>query len=77
MSNENVVAILNDGYSRIVVDDSCYVIKNGEKYSSWIFKEALDVLKLLPNDPNVALRDKILVVSDEKGIRIEKRGVNV
>ena len=46
------VAVFNDGYSRIVIDDNCWVVKNGDNYSEWIFEEAMEVLKQLPNKPN-------------------------
>lgn len=55
----NVVAILNDGNSVIVRDDHCYAIRNlidGEwKWSAWIFKEALEVIKNLPENPDNAV----------------------
>lgn len=62
---QRAVAIFNDGHSMIVVDDHCYVIMNwnGETWvrSAWIFKEALGVLKSLPDDP-----DDALLVSEDK-----------
>lgn len=64
------IATLNDGYTDIIVDDGCYVIVNGGihehadpnkkgrgKFSAWIFKEALVVLKTLPENPNDALEN--------------------
>ena len=45
------VAEFNDGCSHIIVDDGCYIIVNGEKFSPWIFREALAVLKTLPENP--------------------------
>lgn len=54
----NTVAILNDGNTVITLDDHCYCIQNwnGERwgYSAWIFQEALEVLKTLPGNPNMA-----------------------
>jgi hypothetical protein len=55
---DNTVAILNDGYSVITVDDGCYVLKNlaGDEWRSvsHIFPEALEVLRGLPDDPRHA-----------------------
>lgn len=52
------VAIFNDGHSVFTVDDHCYVLKNrhGSKWlqSSWIFKEAIQKLKELPENPDDA-----------------------
>ena len=50
------VANCNEGNTHIVVDDSCWVIYNnyylnGGGFSAWIFPEALEVLKKLPNSP--------------------------
>ena len=39
----------NDGYSHIIIDDGCYQIVNGDKVSSHVFPEALDILKMLPS----------------------------
>ena len=54
----STVKVLNEGNSAIVVDDHCYVIKNlidGEwVQSAWIFQEALDALKQLPDNPDEA-----------------------
>ncbi len=46
------VAQFNKGYSHIVVDDGCWIIMNGRETSSWIFDEAVQVLKQLPNSPS-------------------------
>ena len=46
------VATFNDGYSNIIADDNCWVIVNGGKMSEWIFREAMEVLKQLPNTPS-------------------------
>jgi hypothetical protein len=49
------VAEFNNGFSHIIVDDSCWVIVNGydgeAKQSSWIFPEAKEALNKLPNSP--------------------------
>jgi len=49
------VATFNHEFSHIVVDDSVWVVANGEDgklvFSSWIFPEAIEVLKSLPDDP--------------------------
>ena len=49
------VATFNNGFSHIVVDDNDWVIANGHdgdaRFSSWIFPEAMEVLKQLPNSP--------------------------
>ena len=50
--NATSVAIFNDGYSHIIVDDNCWLIVNGDGISSWIFDEAMEVLKQLPNKPS-------------------------
>jgi len=54
------VAILNNGNSVITVDDRCYVIRNwnGEEWvaTPWIYKEALNILKDLPDNPDDAER---------------------
>lgn len=55
---DSTVAILNDGYSVITVDDGCYTIRNFSdnewRFSAWIFPEALEILKRLPDDPRRA-----------------------
>lgn len=60
---ERTVAIFNKGNTVIVVDDSCYVIRNwnGKEFgtSAWIFPEALEVLKSLPDRPNDAEEIKL------------------
>lgn len=52
------VAIFNDGFSVIVVDDHCYCVKNRKDddwaFSAWIFREAIDALRDLPDDPDEA-----------------------
>jgi len=57
---DRTVAVLNEGNTAIVVDDSCYVIRNwnGKEWgwSRWIFVEALEALKMLPDNPNDAER---------------------
>lgn len=62
---DGIIALLNNGNTAIVVDDSCYVICNwnGSDWgkSAWIFSEALEVLKDLPENPNDA---EILVIYD-------------
>lgn len=50
---EETIATFNDNNSHIIVNNHCYVIVNrgrDGKYdiSSWIFPEALEVLKNLP-----------------------------
>ena len=50
---ESTVAVLNQGHTVIAVDDGCYVVRNRKEdgtwgFSSWIFPEALEVLKQLP-----------------------------
>jgi hypothetical protein len=54
------VSILNNGNSIITVDDHCYVIRNwtGQEWVStpWIFKEALNILKDLPDNPDESER---------------------
>jgi hypothetical protein len=49
-----IVAELNNGFSHIAVDDHCYVLLNGGELSPWWFREALDVLRTLPKDPDEA-----------------------
>jgi hypothetical protein len=59
------VAYLNNGNSKICVDDHCYVLLNRIggidgvnevwRYSSHIFKEALAALRTLPENPDDAL----------------------
>jgi hypothetical protein len=55
---ERTVSVFNNDNSVIVVDDHCYVIKNrkdsGWGISAWIFKEALSVLRTLPENPDDA-----------------------
>ena len=56
---ENTVAVFNDGNSVIVVDDHCYCLKNKNDegrwgFRAWIFKEALDVIKAMPDYPDDA-----------------------
>lgn len=51
---ESAVAEFNNGFSHFVRDDHCYVLLNGGGPSSWLFDEALDVLKSLPSDPDHA-----------------------
>ena len=46
------VATFNDGYSSICVDDNCWIIKNGNGFSSHIFEEAMIILKQLPDNPS-------------------------
>lgn len=52
-SGEISVVNFNNGYSHIVIDDNSYAILNGNDtdYSAWIFEEAMQVLKQLPNNP--------------------------
>lgn len=57
---DRTVAVLNNGNTVIVVDDHCYVIRNLKcddtwGWSAWIFKEALVVIKTLPENPDEAL----------------------
>lgn len=42
-------ATFNKGYSNVIVDDTCYQIVNGNTISSYIFPEALELLKTLPS----------------------------
>ncbi len=55
---ERTVSVCNKRNTAITVDDSCYVIKNwgGEEWkrSAWIFPEALQRIKMLPDNPNDA-----------------------
>lgn len=55
-SKLRTVAVLNNGYTHIGIDDSCYIILNGENgeagVSSHIFPEALEALKQLPSKPS-------------------------
>jgi len=44
-------AQFNNGYSYIIIDDGCYQIVNGNAVSSWIFREAIAVIKDLPENP--------------------------
>lgn len=46
------VACFNKGYSHIAVDDNCWIVVNGDRMSPWIFAEAMEVLKTLPNKPS-------------------------
>ena len=50
-SDITTVAVLNEGYTHIGIDDHCYVIINGGDYkatlSSWINPEALEALNRL------------------------------
>ncbi|MFA5154565.1 MAG: hypothetical protein WC554_18620 [Clostridia bacterium] len=59
---ERTVAKLNDGNTIIVVDDHCYAIRNWDGkewgFSAWIFKEALSILKILPDNPDDALKNE-------------------
>jgi len=41
----------NKGYSHIIVDGGCWVIVNGKNNSAYIFEEAMEALKKLPNKP--------------------------
>lgn len=47
-SEFEVVAFFNNDYSKIVADDSCYLIVNGDRLSPYIFDKAIEVLKVLP-----------------------------
>ena len=51
-----VIVEFNNGTSIIAIDDNCYVIynlnNNQWRMSSWIFPEALEILKTLPNNPS-------------------------
>lgn len=68
----STVKILNEGNSIIVVDDHCYVIRNlvdGEwRHSAWIFREALDALKELPDNP-----DNAVYIGDLDEVRTDRR----
>ena len=44
-------AQFNDGYSHIIIDGGCYIIINNDRPSAWIFEEALQELKKLPENP--------------------------
>ena len=56
---EGSLIVFNKGFSCIVTDDGCYVIKNwnDDKWgtSAWIFEEALKYLKCLPDNPRDAV----------------------
>jgi len=63
------VSVLNNGNTAIVTDDHCYAVRNlgadGKwGWSAWIFKEALDVLKTLPDNPDEALYANVLMLDD-------------
>ncbi len=62
------VASFNRGNSNFIVDDGCYVLvnKQGELFgmSSWLFKEAVEVLKTLPSDPRRATQLALELDSD-------------
>ena len=65
---ERTVALFNGDDSVIVVDEQCYAIRtwNGRewRWCAWIFREALDILKTLPDNPDDAVSLKLNV---EKG----------
>ena len=46
------VAEFNNGYSHVVVDDHCWVVVNGGYPSAHLYREAMAVLKQLPDHPN-------------------------
>ena len=46
------VAEFNGGYSHLIEDDHCWLVVNGGGTSAWIFEEAVEVLKQLPNSPD-------------------------
>ena len=77
-SDVTTVAVLNEGYSHIGIDDHCYVVINGKdgeaNFSSHIFREAHEILLLLP--PNV---DCCEAIGEEKLKELVKfnRGVNI
>jgi len=54
LESQRIVAEFNKGYSHIAVDDHCYVLLNGGEPSHWLFKEALQVLRRLPENPDDA-----------------------
>jgi hypothetical protein len=70
---QGTVAILNNGNTAIVIDDHCYAIRNLNTdgkwgWSAWIFKEALDSLKMLPENPDDAKTIETLsIVGDGDG----------
>lgn len=45
------VAEFNGGYSRIVVDDGCWAVMNGDRLSPHVFAEAAEELRRLPASP--------------------------
>jgi hypothetical protein len=47
-SEFEVVAFFNNDYSKIVADDSCYLIVNGNRVTQHIFDKAIEVIKVLP-----------------------------
>jgi len=54
-SEELSLACFNGGNSHFIMDDSCYVLVNRTTdgkfgMSSWLFPEAVDVLKTLPSE---------------------------
>ncbi|MDD5589217.1 MAG: hypothetical protein PHP92_04135 [Candidatus Nanoarchaeia archaeon] len=46
------VAEFNEKCSHIIIDDHCWNIINGDKFSSYIFPEAMSILKKLPDSPD-------------------------
>ena len=48
-------ATFNKGYSNVIIDDTCYQIVNGNTISSYIFPEALEILKTLPSPIDLKL----------------------
>lgn len=66
LENWRIVAELSRGYSHIAVDDHCYVLLNGGRMSAWWFREALDILRTLPENPEGAQQIEI-VIPEEGG----------
>ena len=67
-------AQFNKGYSFIILDDGCYQIVNGNKISSHIFPEALEVLKTLPDPRDIKFKEKELIESIKK-VSLEKNDI--
>ena len=60
---ESTVATCNEGNTAIVVDDHCYAIRNWNG-KNWVgreltFREALDILKTLPDNPDDVLKKEV------------------
>jgi len=72
-SEFEVVAFFNSDYSKIVADDSCYLIVNGDRLSPYIFDKAIEVLKMLPK-PQDLKRNKNAKLA--KTLRFIEQSIN-